>query len=87
VNNIAQARHDLKLLKRGLIAYRVAGLFLGVVSAIMIIALLTFDKEFSLETAVIPMILFILAAAAWVAQSYMERHHLRKILSYLVYEA
>ena len=53
----------------------------------MIIALLAYDKEFSLETVVIPMILFILATASWVAQTYMERHHLRKILSSVVDEA
>jgi positive regulator of sigma E activity len=48
---------------------------------------LTFDKEFSLETVVIPMILFILAVASWVAKTYMERHHLRKVLSSVVDEA
>jgi len=87
VNNIAQARRNLKVLKKGLIAYKIAGLFLSVLSVLMIIALLTYDKEFSLETVVIPMILFILATASWVAQTYMERHHLRKILSSVVGEA
>ena len=87
MNNIAQARRNLKILKKGLIAYKIAGLFLGALSVLMIIALLIFDKEFSLETVVIPMILFILATASWVAQTYMERHHLIKILSSVVDEA
>ena len=87
MNNIAQARRNLKVLKKDLIAYKIAGLFLGVLSVLMIIALLIFDKEFSLETVVIPMILFILATASWVAQTYMERHHLRKILSSAIDEA
>ena len=55
MNNIAQARRNLKILKKGLIAYKIAGLFLNVLSVLMIIALLTYDKEFSLETVVIPL--------------------------------
>jgi hypothetical protein len=73
VNNIAQARRNLKILKKGLIAYKIAGLFLNVLSVLMIIALLTYDKEFSLETVVIPMILFILATASWVAQTVLVK--------------